>query len=395
MKKLLLFHNLTIHAWKALCQRFWLLAVLSMLFLLLPLCAGPVAEELLSQGVAFSGLTIGVVAPEGDDTGKLIQELTGNMRDVSRYARLEAMDRETAFDALEKGEVSAVLILPENFVGGILEGANPDVQLLVSAEQPLEALLTYWVGYSAADLLTSAQRGIYAVLERFPDRSEAGVTWEQAMTAINLRYVNLTLNRQDFFRVSELSATGALDIKLHYGLSLLLFLLMVLPPLFCPLFDGQYRAFHRRLRSVGCGPVPLFGSRLLVIFGVDLAMLLIPGLYLAGGNPGGILLAAVFGAAWTAVCCQLTRSSALCGGVSFATAGVSVVISGGVLPQVLLPGWMGTVAEVLPVSPLRQIMALPADAAGEKYLISLAWTAVLLLAGLWLGGRETAKEGGA
>lgn len=387
MKKLLLFHNLTIHAWKVLCQRLWLLAVLSMLFLLLPLCAGPVAEELLSQGVGFSGVTIAVCAPEGDPTGTLIQELTGNMRDVRSYARLEAMPREEAMEALEKGEISAVLILPENFVEGILDGTNPDVRLLVSEEQPLEALMIYWVGCSAADLLTGAQRGIYAVLERFPDRTEAGVTWQEAMTVINLRYVNLTLNRQDFFRVSEISATGALDMMVHYGLSLLLFLVMVLPPLFYPLFDGQ-QAFLHRLRSVGCGPMWIFGSRLLVICGVMLALLLVPGLYLTEGNLAGIALTAVFGGAWAVVCCGLTRSTALCGGISFVTAGLCVFVSGGVLPQALLPGWMGSAAGILPIVSLRQVLALPAGFTGKAYLAGLAWTAILLLAGLWLCGRE-------
>ena len=391
MKKLLLFHNLIHCAWKAFCQRPWLLAVLSMLFLLLPLGAAPVAEELLSQGVAFSGVTIGVCAPSGDRTGELLEELTGNMRDVRSYARLVAMPREEAMEALEAGELSAVLLLPEAFVEGILEGTNPDPVLVVNGEKPLEALLTYWVGCSAADLLTGAKKGIYAVLERFPRETRTGMTWEEALTAINLNYVNLTLNRQDMFRVRMLSATGQLPLGTHYGLSLLLFQVLVLPPLFCPLFDRSRRPFLRRLAAVGCGPVPLYSSRLWVCCWVVLGLVLVPGLLLTGGDLSGCLAAALLGGAWAAACCQAARSSALCGGVAFCGAGALTFVSGGLLPPALLPRWVNALAELLPVSALRRILGGAQRTAGD-WTVWLVWLCLLLAVGLLLCRRETGEE---
>ena len=136
------FWKMTTYAWKALCQQLWLLAGLFMLFLLLPVCAGALGTELLSRGVEFSGITLAVVAPQGDETGAVLERLTDGMRDVREYASLRSMTREEAERALEAGSVSAILLLPERFVDGILEGENPDVTLVVSPDRPLEALPT-------------------------------------------------------------------------------------------------------------------------------------------------------------------------------------------------------------------------------------------------------------
>ena len=96
MKDLRLIPSLTKHAWKSICQQFWLLAVLSMLFFLLCTAAGPVAGELLDQGVDFTGPTFGVCAPEGDSTAQLLETLTARMKDVSQYATFRSMSPEAA-----------------------------------------------------------------------------------------------------------------------------------------------------------------------------------------------------------------------------------------------------------------------------------------------------------
>ena len=108
--------------------------------------------------------TLAVTAPEGDPVPGLLEQYMGNMRDVRQYCTFRAMDGAEAAAALESGEVTAILVLPENFIQGVTDGSNPDVRLVVSGDRPLESLLTLWVGQSAADLLSSFQAGVYAVL---------------------------------------------------------------------------------------------------------------------------------------------------------------------------------------------------------------------------------------
>ena len=122
-----------------LCQQPWLLAGLTLLCILLPLAIGPAAEAALSQGVSFSGITLAVAAPEGDSLPELLERFVPNMKDVSEYCEVVALDRETAIRRLEQGEVTAVLVIPENLAQGIMDGTNPDVELIVSGDRPREA----------------------------------------------------------------------------------------------------------------------------------------------------------------------------------------------------------------------------------------------------------------
>ena len=47
--------------------------------LLLPLGAGQAAGHLLSRGVEFSGVTLAVTAPEGDNVPQLLEQYMGEM----------------------------------------------------------------------------------------------------------------------------------------------------------------------------------------------------------------------------------------------------------------------------------------------------------------------------
>jgi len=302
-------------AWKAVCQQLLLLAVLSMLFLALPLCASGVARELLSRGVAFSGLDMAVVAPEGENTGELIAELTGKMPDVRAYATITAMPYDRAMEALEEGSVCAVLVLPERFVEGILDGTNPDVTVITHPNRPLEGLLALWAGQSAADLLAASQRGIYAVLERIPQSGTALGSWDQALININLRYINLTLNRQDMFTSVAIQATDLPDSGQYYGFSMLIFLALLLPPVFCAVFDPRQFAMGRRLQAMGIPALTRYGALVIVIWGACFGVILLPALLLGAGI-AGVAVMALFCTLYAGVCCGAFSSVSSCAGVS-------------------------------------------------------------------------------
>jgi len=382
MRPLRLFLNLQKHAWKSICQQFMLLAVLSMLFLTLSMAAGPVAEQLLTQGVGFEGLRFAVCVPDGDSTGRLVEELTGRMRDIREYASFQGMDREEAEEALACGEISAMLVLPDDFLGGVLDGTNPDVTLVVSREKPLEALLAWWVGRSAADLIGASQLGIYAVLDAVPPEQ-----YGQAMTEINLRFINGALDRGSFFRSRELRPVDAMDIRDHYSLSLLVFLVLASAPALRPLFADAGSGFRRRLLSLGCGSIFQYGSALFAAFVLLLPMTLIPAL--AGGwSVAGAGMLALFGAVFAGCCCLLGSTVAGCGGISLTTSSVLLLLSGGLLPMPLLPEPLQKLGAISPVAALRGLLYAPS--AGDLPVVCV-WILALLVLGCLLYGVRLRK----
>ena len=102
-----------------LCRQLWLLAGVILLCTVLPVLAGRGAQQLLSQGVSFSGITLAVTAPEGDGTPQLLERYLGQLTDIRQYCTFEAMAYQDALSALESGGVTAVLVLPEDFVQGV------------------------------------------------------------------------------------------------------------------------------------------------------------------------------------------------------------------------------------------------------------------------------------
>lgn len=374
--------KITVHTLGKLCQQRMLLAGVALLCLILPLCLAPAAESALSQGVSFSGLTLAIVGPEGSSTPEKAENLLSSMRDVSEYCEVRAMTREDALESLKRGEITAILVLPKRFVSGVMNGTNPDVELIVPGDRPFEALLTLWVGQSATDILSAVQSGIYTVLEQYDRSAPEGLDSDEVVNRINLRYVNWTLNRQAMFRTQTVSATELLPVGTHYALSLLAYLVLATAPFFTPVFSGKWIAAQRRFRTAKRGTFGFFFCSVGACFAVLLVLLTGAQMLIVKGDVMATVFAAgvcaLFCSAYTGLCCLLTNNTRNCGVLSFPCSLVFLFLSGGILPPVLMPeslqGWM----KYAPVTWMRNVMAVP----GDNLLEDGTMTRMLLLSGV-------------
>lgn len=380
--------KITVQTLGRLCRQRVLLALIAILCLVLPLCLAPAAEAVLSRGVSFSGITLAVVGPEGSKTPEKAERLLASMRDVSEYCQVRAMSHEDALESLERGEITAIVVLPKRFVSGVMNGTNPDLELIVPDDRPFEALLTMWVAQSAADMLSANQSGIYAVLDQYDAAPPAELSRDEVVAQINLRYINWTLSRQEMFRVSEVPTTELLNVGLHYALSLLGYLLLAVVPFFVPVFSGNWITAQRRFRCAGRSWLGFYLCGVAACFAVSFSLLLASQLYLVGGSVLMALWAAltggVFCAAYAAVCCLLTGNTRSCGVLSFPAALVFLFLGGGILPPVLMPPYLQGLMYASPVTWLRNTMAASAGALEPDRSMAgllLATSVVLLILG--------------
>lgn len=380
-------------------RQLWLLAGLALLCLLLPIIAGRAAQALLSRGVDFGGVTLAVTAPAGDATPARLEEYMNGLEDIAQYCRVEAMEEDAALAALGRGEVTAVLALPERFIQGVMWGENPDLRLIVAGDRPLESLLLLWVGQSAADILSAFQGGVYAVLELYEQSPPPGLSRDQVVADINLRYIAMALDRASFFETRQVSATRALPIALHYALSLLCYFALSAAPLFMPVYGGDWLRFQRRLRGAGRSCAAGFFSG--VAAGVPaLLLLLLPALLAAGGGRnvpallGAAVLMAVFCSLFWALCCLAAGSAGGCGAMAFLTALASLALAGGIVPPVLLPQALQRLSWLSPVAWLRQLAAwaMGYEAPGSAWVCLGVAAAGMAAAALTLYRREVDRE---
>lgn len=380
-------------------RQLWLLAGLALLCLLLPIIAGRAAQALLSRGVDFGGVTLAVTAPAGDSTPARLEEYMNGMEDIAQYCRVEAMEEDAALAVLGRGEVTAVLALPERFIQGVMWGENPDLRLIVAGDRPLESLLLLWVGQSAADILSAFQGGVYAVLELYEQSPPPGLSRDQVVADINLRYIAMALDRASFFETRQVSATRSLPIALHYALSLLCYFALSAAPLFMPVYGGDWLRFQRRLRGAGRSCAAGFFSG--VAAGVPaLLLLLLPALLAAGEGRnvpallGAAVLMAVFCSLFWALCCLAAGSAGGCGAMAFITALVSLALAGGIVPPVLLPQGLQRLSWLSPVAWLRQLAAwaMGYEAPGSAWACLGLAAAEMTAAALALYRREVDRE---
>ncbi len=373
------FFRTTQYALGKLCRQLWLLAGLALLCLLAPGLLGRAAEAAFSSGVEFGGISLALTVGEEDEALALAEGLLNSMEDMSRYVTFLAMEKDAAMAALDRGEVTAVLYVPWSLVKGILSGENPDIVVYINEDQPLEGLLLYWVGQSAADLLSAVQAGIYAVADSWDTGPPEGLSRGDMIQQINLVYIRWTLGRQSLFETVPLSAVGTMQVSEHYQLSLLAWLAMSLAPVFCAILEPERLAARRRLRTLGRGAGVCFLGDLtaccLVLFGLLLGPMVLLGC--------GVVTAAVYAlvcGSFGCLCCLITGDSARCGALSFLSALCFLALAGGIVPPLMLPNTLRQLQSLSPITWLRQLAGIPLGYPCPKTaLLLIPTTAALLL----------------
>lgn len=349
------------------------------------LLAGVAGQVLSAREGQSSPIRLHLVITAPGEELSLAQTMAGYlsaMEDMASYCTFSAADPDQAQVMLDRGEATAVIALPQGFLGDVLSGVNTPPTLITGTGRPLESWLAGWLGESAAGLLTSAQAGIYAVLALYDGLEDPALTRDEVTWGINLQYISAVLNRQALFSTETVRATGALSVGDHYALGTLVCLLLLSAPLFCPLFrGGDLDAFLRRSRAAGV-PIPLPGA---------LALALTWGVYTllfwgAGGAMIHLLGGSFWAAALPAACCGLAAAglAGVCAVISPGQTGACLIclgLTGGaalaagcLLPPALLPAPVRALGAWSPVGWMRQALAAPLG-----YPSSPLWP-------LWLAG---------
>lgn len=143
-----------------------------------------------------------------------------------------AADEQTAVEQLRRGENTAVVVIPERFISGIMNGENTPARIIFgeSGANTSSALFQEMLRAGASDLST-AQAGIYAVedVSRFLSGSPGAV--EQASDYLNNRYFSYALDRNIYYETVPVSSEGSLSTVQFYTAAglVLLFLLSAIP----------------------------------------------------------------------------------------------------------------------------------------------------------------------
>ena len=355
-------------------------------------------------------LTVAVAGETSDDyfqMGLKIFSETDNSRNTVQFVE---MDEDEAIRALERQQVSAVLVIPKDFIASVMRGENDKATLITGTSQAnLGMKLVSEIADTVSVLLTESQTGIYTFSEFSLENGDQTYTNDEIMQ-LNLRYFDLILPRDELYAVDTPDSAPSVSLAGYYVCAVCIVFFLFMGMAGAPLFIQEDRSLSRVMAARGRGALYqclseygawcVFLLLVYTILFVTAAVIFstagcpvpeLNGIALAriAGFWAGLAPVAIVAGALEYMLCRLSKR--LVPGVllCFGCAAVLGYLTGCFYPLSFMPEQIQSVVSVLPTGLLLTYM--------ERFLLGepvlgllfglAVWTA-LLLAAAWLAGKR-------
>ncbi len=307
--------------------------------------------DITERDSAVSSLTFAVT---GDmEQAKALVTLVSSMTDIAAYANFVAMDTDSAKEALQKGEVSAVMELPDNFVDGIQNGSNEALLLHLPSSSPVEGYLALYAGQVASDMLSAAQGAIYLTLNTLRDE---GMYDSNSVVDVNRDYVVFALGRNGMYEEDVISAAGSASLTEHYTASLLVFVLLMSALTFYPILSPVQGAWRNRLRTLGCDGFTWTLAAFTCIFICIAVLISICLFYTQAFNFGAFCTLLTFSLGFVCLTATVCRTESAMSALCFLSVLIFALLGGGIIPTTLMPVNLRNLSPLSPYSALMDAM---------------------------------------
>jgi len=190
--------------------------VFAIVLVLLCLAAAATGRYFL-YGENFVGpIHIGLVDKDDSFETRLI---LSNIEDHSEYYELIEFTHFTENEAiivLENNEIAAIVTLPPNFGAGIISGENIPFAITYATNRPFTSSIVKMVSYSFADMLRSAQTGVYITLNYANAADITPMRFNEIFFGVNVRFLGIVMERTDIFDTQMQYLTGRVNIQTAY-----------------------------------------------------------------------------------------------------------------------------------------------------------------------------------
>lgn len=359
--------------------------------------AGAVESGSGARGDAAGTAESAPGARVGGILGKALQFLE-SMDSVQATCEFVYMDEADARRALDSGELSAIMLIPESLVGDIIDGTNTPVQVIFGAGDSLTAAMLQTLTKAGARTLSASQAGIYAVYDLY---TEAGLEeyLQDAYDALNGQYLKFALARSRAFDYETVSVTGGLSTTMYYGAMAVVFFTLLTGMGLARALRRDGDAVRLKLRIAGMsGGQCLLGrfAALWVIYAV-LLVLLTGGLMIWSGSSVYLALFGIVDAAWVAALFVALYALAPTDGAGillvFAVSAGGMLLSGGFIPTGFMPEGLAAVGQWLPSGMMMAALGglMEGEILWRPHWVMAAYAVVFVLAGMVI---QSANERG-
>jgi hypothetical protein len=228
--------------------------------------AGLLGNYFLYGKKAVDPMTILLVDEDNSMESRLFYTILSEMEEYKTLLVFEKADSITASAALAENKATAAVTIPAGFAESVKNGSNEPFSVAYSAASPIKAALVKQFTDAFTKMLTATQIGVYAALDY---TRETGSTADYAtmFRGINLRYMNIVLNRADQFEIETVSTTGETGLFEYYVFAAYVFILFAGSLLFVDLLQKTlYRATLLKLNRLGRNSFRIATESMVAVF---------------------------------------------------------------------------------------------------------------------------------
>lgn len=220
-------------------------------------CAGILGFLLVAQGALAAGgnrYRIGMVGDLSDSYLGFGIAALQRMDDSRFMIELAGMSEEEAEEAFSRGELYAVMRVPDGLLESIVSGDNDRLITYTPAEgqKGLGTMVMGEITDIASALVTSSQSAIYAMQRVLADQGRGDEVGRET-DRLNLLLINLVLSRSGFCEVELLGYADGLSMECYYFCSAVLLFLLLAGLLNCAFFARRSAAIAPFLKARGVG----------------------------------------------------------------------------------------------------------------------------------------------
>ena len=356
--------------------------------------AGIMAADSDSSG-SFTTVNAAVAMDTEDSTLNLALSLVTQMDSFKDICSIRATSYDEAMNLLKSGEVSLVVVIPDNFIDGIEYGENPPADVIYSVKSGIETLLFAGLIEAGSHSIAYVEAGIYAVDRLYLSHglSDEIINAENELTDI---YMGYTLNRTSFFHYKTASSTGNVDTLCYYIASAILGLMCILTISCVGIFSKNSASLIELYKFSGISDIYVKFCEFISVFLVFVLLFTIPytiaGIFCAypSLNITGffMLLLLIFSViSFMFFICRLVNSNQVSMLLIFFLTVLMLYACGRIVPLAYIPNVFSSVGRWLPAYGWGELAerALTGEAQGGFIVHALIWDAVFLLTGQIIG----------
>lgn len=313
------------------------------------------ASKMLYGDKALGKISVGVVLPEDDKLASMAMSMVSSLDSVESLCEFLYVQEEDGEGLLKRGEIFALMEIPEGLIQGIMNGSNTPITIKFPKNAGLEASVFKELTEAGTSILGTAQAGIYGA-DEFLTMHKMESSISQAEKDLNSIFMKYALTRESYFKMEKVSASGDVPVVVFYGISaaVLVLLLMGIPA--APMVRPYTRVMEQKLYLLGIGRVKRTAVRtstlaclLLLISGVPFFWCLLNGYVTPHATSilmWILICTAVSG--WILFLYELAGNMVAGILLVFFSTAVMLFLSGGIVPGVFLPEAVGSLGKWLP-----------------------------------------------